>query len=221
MAFQNRKQESVYEQDPEKTIFLDTDDYSTITGQKDFINLKGSIFDLSELPREMKFKRILIEYLGDYLYDSKNGTRLLENMDWSWLAHLKNFLAKDGVIYFEIRNDKTTQQFGERKIEPPLIPAHLKRSYNQIKGESQIYSEDYLKDLVTNNLADYPKLKLEDLPLIFDNIYPKYETVGNPVSVASVVIKKFTDAGYKAQIEKDARIPNRIYKTIVIKAVPK
>jgi hypothetical protein len=95
LKFQNRKVLSPYDCNPEKTIYLDRSDVNNIA-KKDIINFKGDVLKFDKMPKDIQFKKIVVEYLGDNFFESEKND--LEQKILKILNNMKNMLTKDGVI---------------------------------------------------------------------------------------------------------------------------
>ncbi|MDP1723164.1 MAG: hypothetical protein Q8L85_00480 [Alphaproteobacteria bacterium] len=205
LSYQNRNIISPIEVDPENTLYLDIDTDC-------IVHLKGSVFDLIELPFSIKVDKIVIEYLGDRLYKNKDFNKI----NWNWLHQLHGIMNDGCKIYYEMRNEcleylHDIKPFSSRLMKYiPMFKAIIRSPEDATSKRFQFIRDQDFR---------FSQLKDEDFECLTDYVYPMRGAKQNDI------VQKFIDNGFDYLsynfFEKYSvsHIPNRFYNTIRIEVV--
>lgn len=218
LQYQNRNIISPMEVDPEYTLFLDINDVimDPYIGQiNDYIHLKGSVFDLARLPFGIKVNKIVVEYLGDDLYEGKN----FEVFDWTWMRNFQYVINPNGKVFFEMRIGMQTSQ--DPKIEKVILSKDLDTLALNLSCQFKPW-EDVLFDcyyrINKNTMPALLNLTDEDLQALKSNLFPI--VVDPAIKIAEILKEKFKSNGFLCLSIKDCprqsinHIPNRFYRCL-------
>lgn len=124
LDWQGRAVKSAMETDPKTTLYLDLcpPPLFSFPGEEDTLHLRGDIFKITHLPNNLKVERILIQYLGDYVF----GRVDFNTLDWQWLNSLHTLLKKPGNVLFEMRVSLLTKQDKDFTLPLSLFQEHIK-----------------------------------------------------------------------------------------------